>query len=335
MAEGNSSEDQQHPSEEIRLIRSVLGGILADDSMTLPTEGNKKCLELARAMVRCYGSATPSKTALEFACWIISTLNGVIVKAQKRGKPNELNQERLWRRFNILTNSDNFTKKWQDFLKASQLDDHPVFYQHFTDELSDNLVQKKLRAVLEKEGTSRLMPEDDGSDNTNLSFEEENAVRYIGGFVVKKLKENPEFRQLSTEMICSDESDENSPSATWTNAIDRGGLVKIAPEAYQIFLAIECCVRRHLNVKNASQMDDSFKRHMTHMLISDDDVLFYWCMAGFESSDNERCLQFIVDKWITIRDFSFMSSMMEIYKQENNKGTGKSKSLRTKLYCDK
>ena len=142
--------------------------------------------------------------------------------------------------------------------------------------------------------------DDDDSNSANLNFEKENVVRYMGGFVVKKLQENPECGSLLTEMICSNESDENSPSAAWTNAIDRGGLVKITPEAYQIFLAIECCVHCHLNVKNASKMDDGFKRHLTNMLIHDDDVLFYWCMAGFDSSDNERCLQLIVDKWISI-----------------------------------
>jgi len=93
--------------------------------------------------------------------------------------------------------------------------------------------------------------------------------------VVKILQKNPEFRSLLTGMICSNESDENSPSVAWTNAIDRGGLVKITPEAYQIFLAIECCMRRHLNVKNASKMDDGFKRHLKNMLIHDEDVLFY------------------------------------------------------------
>jgi len=36
---------------------------------------------------------------------------------------------------------------------------------------------------------------------------------------VKILQEKPEFRSLLTEMICSNESDENSPSAAWTNAI--------------------------------------------------------------------------------------------------------------------
>jgi len=67
---------------------------------------------------------------------------------------------------------------------------------------------------------------------------------------VKKLQDNSscsEFLPLLIEMVCSD-ADENSPSATWTNAIKRGGLVKITPEAYQIFLAIECCVRHYLNI---------------------------------------------------------------------------------------
>ena len=82
-------------------------------------------------------------------------------------------------------------------------------------------------------------------------------------------------------------------------------------------------------------MDDSFKSYLTNMVIHDDDVLFHWCLAGFDDDENARCLEHIAKKWITIRGFSFASSMMEMYKQENKKGTGKSKSLRTKLYCDK
>ena len=45
MAEGNVGAAQRPVSEETRLIRGVLGGILADDSLTLPTQGNKTCLE--------------------------------------------------------------------------------------------------------------------------------------------------------------------------------------------------------------------------------------------------------------------------------------------------
>ena len=102
--------------------------------------------------------------------------------------------------------------------------------------------------------------------------------------MVKKLQENPEFRPLSTEMICSDESDVNSPSAAWTNTINRDGIVKVTPGAYQLFLTIECYVRCHLNVKNsvvknASKIDGDFKRYLTNILIHDNDVLFYFCCS--------------------------------------------------------
>ena len=54
MAEGNVGAAQRPVSEETRLIRGVLGGILAGDSLTLPTQGNKTCLEMAKNMAKCY-----------------------------------------------------------------------------------------------------------------------------------------------------------------------------------------------------------------------------------------------------------------------------------------
>ena len=54
MTEGNVGAVQRPVSEETRLIRGVLGGILADDSLTLPTQGNKTCLEMAKNMAKCY-----------------------------------------------------------------------------------------------------------------------------------------------------------------------------------------------------------------------------------------------------------------------------------------
>jgi len=99
LVQETGGEPQRLVSEETRLIRSILGSILTNDSLTLPTEGNKKCLEIAKSMTRCYGSV-PTEVSLEFTRWLVAALNAIIVAAQKRGKPNELNQERLWRKFN-------------------------------------------------------------------------------------------------------------------------------------------------------------------------------------------------------------------------------------------
>ena len=66
-------------------------------------------------------------------------------------------------------------------------------------------------------------------------------------------------------------------------------------------------------------------------------LMFYfiaWCLAGQNEDDeaSHKCLEKIVEKWITIRGFSFAGNLMEIYKQEQKKGTGKSKSLQSQLF---
>ena len=316
-------------SEECRIILSVIGGILSDESFSLPTEGNKLCLHMAETLAKCF-SVGPSEQAVEFASWLVERLDGVIIEARKRGKPNELNKERLWRNFQKLTSSDDFTLKWSSFLEQLQLSDEPLFYQILTDELFDELLRKQLAPSANQGETEECL---------ELTFEEENAIRYVGGYVVRKLREQPNsarFKPLLNELVCEDSQNENDPSALWTNIIDRGGLVKITNEANQIFQAIECCLRRYMNVKKIPQMDEEYKSYLMKMVTNDDDVLFYWCIAGFGSDEeNEECLYNIINKWVTIRGFSFASSLMEIYKQENKKGTGKSKSLRTKLFCEK
>ena len=60
--------------------------------------------------------------------------------------------------------------------------------------------------------------------------------------------------------MCNDDIfDENSPSAAWTNAVNReGGLVKITPEAYQVFLAVINCVWCYLTVKKGIKNGQQF-----------------------------------------------------------------------------
>ena len=39
-------------------------------------------------------------------------------------------------------------------------------------------------------------------------------------------------------------------------------------------------------------------------------------------------------KWFVIRGFSFSKSLMEMYKQASNKGTDKTKPLRSKIFTE-
>ena len=123
----------------------------------------------------------------------------------------------------------------------------------------------------------------------------------------------------------------------WITSINRGGLTKITDTAFQCFCDIEVSIRRFLNVSNTRDMNEGFRKKVISATLSDDDLLFDWCFAAEFVVDQDiadRCLQKIVNKWFVIRRFSFSNSMMEMYKQESKKGTGKSKPLRTKLYTD-
>ena len=53
----------------------------------------------------------------------------------------------------------------------------PIFYQHFTGIIFDNLIRLNIPAV-EKKNT----------DVNSLTFEEENAIRYVG-YILKSLKD--------------------------------------------------------------------------------------------------------------------------------------------------
>ena len=86
-----------------------------------------------------------------------------------------------------------------------------------------------------------------------------------------------------------------------------------------------------MSIANVKSMDEDFRRRLENMIVTDDDVLFNWTMTGAE---NEEVLVEIIKLWLDIRGFSFAKSVMEKYKQETKKSTGKSKSLRTKLFTD-
>ena len=88
-------------------------------------------------------------------------------------------------------------------------------------------------------------------------------------------------------------------------------------------------------------MNEGFVDKVSTAILNDEDLLFNWCLAvglavgsNYDNDKADRCLKQIVKKWITIRGFSFSNSLMEMYKQQSKKGTGKSKPLRSKLFTE-
>ena len=300
-------------------------GVLADPYFTIPSEEANVCLQAARAMVLYFSQ--PKEVHQEFASWLMITLTTVVESARSKASGQNINRETLWIKFHELTSSEDFITKWEEFVKNLNTTVPPLLYQHLTDEIFEGVI-KKFCGPLTSNNTA---PKE---DTVVLSNEEENAIHYVGGYVIRELKKdkfNSRMRLPLLEHLTDAEKRPTIDEARqWITSINRGGLTKISNTAFQCFCDIEVSIRRFLNVSNTRDMN-------TSAILSDDDLLFDWCFASefiVDQDITDRCLEKIVNKWFVIRGFSFSNSMMEMYKQESKKGTGKSKPLRSKLYTD-
>jgi len=144
----------------------VLMEIAGDDAMTTGTDGTKLCLSYSAVLTK--QLRNPTDMDRQFAAYLIGSLNGTIKENEDRTK--------LWTRFFTLRSSEEFISKWQQYLKHLQLEAEPIFYQHVTLAVHDWLLYTKFVPI---DG-------DDTEVEVHFTYEEENAIRYMGGYVVKK-----------------------------------------------------------------------------------------------------------------------------------------------------
>jgi len=115
--------------------------------------------------------------------------------------------------------------------------------------------------------------------------------------------------------------------------VDRGGLKHVNNATYHVFLAMELEIRRHLSVESAQKINAGFKTKVTESILSNEDVQFHWTVVGadWEEKESVALLELVLDLFVTIRGFAFVSSWMELRKQETKKSTQKSKGVRKRL----
>ena len=184
------------------------------------------------------------------------------------------------------------------------------FIQTLTSETFEQLLSERICAAK----TTQC-----GSDEVQLTYEEENAIRYMAGFAVRRLQKQLGVKDIDM-LIESDEaaiSDANS--SEWINLIDQGGLVHVNDACYQLFLAIEHATRQELQVSKVGSMDDGFRTYLENMLSTDDDILFNWTMITGNETEREDVLKdyeqdFLLTKYkLPVTVFNVMHYNQSIY----------------------
>ena len=300
--------------EFVKKFRAVLLAVQNDDIMGLRTEKAKKFVEDIQILIR--KLAAPMDSDITFLEWLYKSLEKVV------GEERFYKKE-LWTKFHVLRSAENFSKRWLVYLNENGIQGEAVFMQTLSLEVLEQII-----GDITATKSTQPVP-----DATELTFEEENAVRYMAGYVVYKLQKK--LGKEKVEMLIETDKTTIRNSTEWISIIDRGGLVYVTDECYQLFLSVEHATRQQFHLDNITCMDDTFRNHLEDMLNSDDDVLFGWTMITGDETEKEDVLHEITKLWVTIRGFSFAKSIMEKYRAETKKRTSKSKGLRTRLFTDK
>ena len=250
-----------------------------------------------------------------FSDWLYETLYPLI-EDSRAGLI--IDREKLWTLFHQVRSANIFDLKWKDFLTVFHVDDpDPVLYQH-------------LSIVYFKKLITCTLPVHDKSSPPNdseLSYEESNAITYIGGYLIRSIWKEGSKPNLA--FLIKSSGSAIAESEEWLYTIDRGGLIYITESFSDMITSMERVIRRECS---SGSCFDKNKLHQA--LLDDSDTLFNWSIASRDVEDDDEktaIFDLIARKYITVRGFSFSKSILEKFKQEQCKGTQKSKPLRSKV----
>ena len=181
-------------------------------------------------------------------------------------------RERMWGTYHSIRTSKSFISLWHIFLTNANITPFQPFYQHITDLFFHKLIQHHFSIPSLQSAMTEMKA------SSQAEYQEANAVRYVGGYVCHTIKHQLQSRpdsnfnqeillalwELIEDLEVESESELEEAvlpgsSKDWTSVINRGGLITINDEAYEVFSAIEAVIKTHYKIHNVKNITDGVK----------------------------------------------------------------------------
>lgn len=217
--------------------------VVMEEDFKVPSQSARQAVRTATLLVEWVAENDGNmRTFNEFFKSIVEKFEKCFIS--KRSMKTQ--EEVMWREYHKLRVSDTFREDWERFLrKTIGQPASPTFFQFVSHRIFKELVKGK-----------HEIAQSDQEQASPITKEEENALRYVAGYVCRKVQDKIKSSSLASlpdrevmvlfiSDLSGDEWDETQGTEEWTNAIDRGGLWHINDNTYTIFYLMEE-VRKHL-----------------------------------------------------------------------------------------
>ena len=261
--------------DHVKLFTRAVRSVLNHDSFRAPCPSNKAAVSTASALSEWCDKGENHPCLYGYSRVLVVRLNACF---SRKYTSLRLRREKMWRAYHRLRTSETFRQDWSRFLqRAVGHRAHPAFFQFVAHAIFEELI--KVEYPLPEPTCSPEHPD------RPLTFEERNALRYVAGYVCRKIREGLESSTCATkdEMICcifSLAGDEMADEGTesWVNHIDRGGLWHISDSTYVLFVIMEEQIRRYFTTRVMTVLGEDTKHQIHDNLMNDNDVLFQWTL---------------------------------------------------------
>ncbi len=231
----------------------------------------------------------------------------------------------MWSTYHAVRTSKRYHEMWTSLLKHISAPSSPILCQHLGDTMFEDLI-------------ALHYPKSDSCSVTSkaLTLEEMYGLRYAAGYIVRAMKKKI---QKSTHPLKSDIQlcifdlldegcEDEDGSQNWVHAIDRGGLTRVNNITYEVFVAMEIKLRKHISSFIPPNVET-----ITAAIFENEDVKSCWCVVSsdWDTSSAMALLRMIINEWVKIRGFSLASAWVEKYKVAQKLTTQKSKGVRKQL----
>ena len=250
-------------------------------------------------------------------------------------------REAIWTRFSQFTSSSEYTNFWACLYADAKIPGSNVLSFYLT-------YYYFIRCWIEVYPT-RNSP---CIHETSVSPDEENALWYVGGYIIRKIRNKSlKVRDILNTFIEDYDYDDDNTTAPndtsieseseWFNTINRGGLIKCTNGFYQFLRTLETEIQTYLNTIPAAENSHSLgqpkevvskiiKPHVSDawktLLASEIEEV-----TPSSTSTTDVLLTEIIELYSRVRFFAFVDRKMEHFKKEKKEQLQKAKSLRSKL----
>lgn len=251
-------------------------------------------------------------------------------------------REKVWQRFSLFTSSDDYNSIWNGVFRvigAQQPSSTLAFYTSF--HLFIRLWEHKFPIKIQNE--SRM------TTPCDLTYDERNAIWYVGGYVLRKIQmemnSEDNAKEILEGLMDGDETGENedSDNATlemsheqWLASINRGGLTKCSNDFYEYLLTVEQRMQKLLfEMETNSSLGNP--KEQIEIITSDELVQQSWIHAlRREPMSTQHQLETLIQTkvislYLKIRAFAFTKKKIEQYKIDKQEGLQKTKGLRKQI----